>query len=188
MPLVTPFSLARFESVGAIGHSVSCDAFKHVLVELCAERRVVLCSKRNDRLKGFQCLDCSFETDGSRMDVARDCRLGHDRTDQIVGQDVCPDFFPNEFRCLAAQDVHLKDIFQRPQIKFRIPSSAVKICQFVFGVLVCVKERRHDRDRLTTKAWLFDLEPTFTNRQSFRPRYRIAELLRSPGCFVTYFL
>ena len=36
VPLVAPFSLARFESVGAIGDSVSCDAFKHVLEELCA--------------------------------------------------------------------------------------------------------------------------------------------------------
>ena len=101
MPLVAAFSLARFESIRSIGNSVTGDAPKHVVVELCAKRPVVLSSKGDHWLKSFQCLECSFETDGARVDAYSSCGLGHDRADQIVSQDMCPYLLAHEFWRLA---------------------------------------------------------------------------------------
>ncbi len=63
--------------------------------------------KVNQRLKRFQGLEGSFEADRPRLDVVLACGLRHDRADEIVGQDVRPDFFVNQFRRFASQDVHL---------------------------------------------------------------------------------
>lgn len=43
-------------------------------------------------LQRFQCLHRSFETDRSRFDVVFGCRLSHNGADQIVSENVCPDF------------------------------------------------------------------------------------------------
>ena len=38
----------------------------------------------------------------------RDGRLSHNRANEIVSQNVSPDFFANELRCFASQNVHLE--------------------------------------------------------------------------------
>ena len=101
VPLVAAFSLARFASIRSIGNSVTGDAPKHVVVELGAKRPIVLSSKGDHRLKSFQCLECSFEADGARVDAYSGCGLGHDRADQIVSQDMCPYLLAHEFWRLA---------------------------------------------------------------------------------------
>lgn len=35
-------------------------------------------------------------------------RLSHDRANEIVSQNVSPDFFANQLRCFASQSVHLE--------------------------------------------------------------------------------
>ena len=40
--------------------------------------------------------------------------LGHDRADEIVGQDMRPDLLSHQLRCLAAQDIHLHRLLERP--------------------------------------------------------------------------
>ena len=120
------FSSPRFVSVGSIGDSVDGDRVEQVLVEDLAEGRVVFALESNHWLKGFECLDRSLEADRSRFDAVFGCGLSHDRTDEIVGQDVRPEFLPDKFRCLAAQDVHLQRLFQRPQIKLGVPARAIE--------------------------------------------------------------
>ena len=138
------FSQPRFIPVGSIGDAVVGDRIEQVLVEDLAEGRVVFALESNHRLKGFERLDRSLEADRSRFDAVFGCGLSHDRADEIVGQDVRPDFLPDQFRCLAAQDVHLQRLFQRSQIKLRVPASTIELREIVFGELVCVQQRRGD--------------------------------------------
>ena len=59
----------------------------------------------DERLERFQCLNCSLETDGAWLDIVVGRGLGHDGTNEIVSEEMCPDFLANQFRCLATQDV-----------------------------------------------------------------------------------
>ena len=106
------FPQPRFKSVGPIGDSVFGDCIQQTMVEEMAKSRVVLALEGNHGLKGFECLDCSLEADCSRFDAVFSCRLSRDRTDEIVGQDMRPEFLPDKCWCLASQDVHLQRLFQ----------------------------------------------------------------------------
>ena len=66
----------------------------------------------DDVLERFQRLHCSLETDRSRNDAMPVCRLSDNCTDQIVSQDVGPDFLADKFWRLTTQDVHLHRLFQ----------------------------------------------------------------------------
>jgi hypothetical protein len=68
----------------------------------------------NHRLEAFHRLNGSLEVDRSRFDAVFCCGLGYDRAVEIVGQDMRPDLLPNQFRCLAPQDVHLQRSLRRP--------------------------------------------------------------------------
>ena len=87
-------------------------ASSKLLVEDPAECRVVFALQSNHWLEGFERLHRSFEADRSWFDAVFACGLRHDRADQIVGQDMRPEFLPDQFRCFAAQDVHLQRLFQ----------------------------------------------------------------------------
>jgi hypothetical protein len=84
------------------------DRIEQVLVEDLAEGRVVFALESNHWLEGFERLDRSLEADRSWLDAVFGCRLSRDRTDEIVGQDMRPEFLPDKFWCLASQDVHLE--------------------------------------------------------------------------------
>ena len=72
------------------------------MIEASAVRRVMFALNRHQRLERFQCLDRSLEADRSRFDIVFAGRLGDDRADEIVGQDVRPDFLPHQFWCLTS--------------------------------------------------------------------------------------
>ena len=57
---------------------------------------------------------------GNRPRLGR--RLGHRPTDQIVGQQMCPDFLTHHLRRLAPQDAHLHRRLERPQIQLDLPA------------------------------------------------------------------
>ncbi len=83
------------------------------------------------RLKRFQYLHCSFETYSSRLDVVLARRLSENSANEIIGEDVRPNFLPHEFRCFAAQDLHLHGSLEISKIEFCIPAGTVKIRQIV---------------------------------------------------------
>ena len=72
-------------------------------------------------LKCFQRLDCFFETDRAWFDVVSFGGLCNHRSNEIVCEDVCPDFFPNELWRFATQHAHLHGHFDRMQIDFGLP-------------------------------------------------------------------
>ena len=81
---------------------MSSDGIENLLIESVAEVGVVFSTDRNQRLEGFQCLDRSFEADRSWFDIVLAGGLGDDRADEIVGEDVSPDLFPDYLRCFAS--------------------------------------------------------------------------------------
>ena len=54
---------SRFKSVGSVSHLMNRDNIKQLLIKLPAECSVLFSLNRDDRLKGFECLNGSFETD-----------------------------------------------------------------------------------------------------------------------------
>ena len=92
------FQLSRFESVGPIRYAVSRDGIEDVVVERPAECWVTFACQGNHRLKGFERLDRSLKADGTWLDTMFGGSLCHDCPDQIVGQNMRPEFLPNELR------------------------------------------------------------------------------------------
>ncbi len=120
--------------------------------------------KVNQRLKRFQGLEGPFEADRSRLDIVLACGLRHDRADEIVGQDVRPDFFVNQLWRFAAQDVHLHRCLDRSQIELIIPTRTVQKGEVLLGRLLGIKQGRHHDDGLGPEAGLLDAKPNFSNR------------------------
>src|SRR5262249_5591857 len=73
-----------------------------VLVNLHAENTDMLALHRDHRLEGFERLDRSLEPDRSRLDAMFCCSLSYNRADEVVGQDMRPQFLPDEFRGFAS--------------------------------------------------------------------------------------
>ena len=125
--LRSPLPISRLESVRSIGNAVKCDGIEQLLVEDSAERGVAASSKVEQRPKRLQRLQGSFEADRARLHALLRRRLRHDRADEIVGEDVRPDFFVDEVRRLAPQHVHLHRRFDGPQIKLVVPARAIHV-------------------------------------------------------------
>ena len=164
------FSQPRFIPVGAIRDPVAGDRVEQVLVEDLAEGRVVFALESDHRLEGFERLNRSLEADRSRFDAVFGCGLCDDRADEVVGQDMRPEFLPDQFRRLAPQDVHLQRFFQRPQIELGVPARPIKMCEIVLGEFIRVQQRRGDDEGLDTKARLLDLDATFSDHQELGER------------------
>lgn len=54
----------------------------------------------NQPLKLFEELKRTFEAYCSRSNAMLGCGLGHERSDEVVSENVRPDFFPNQLRRL----------------------------------------------------------------------------------------
>jgi hypothetical protein len=54
-----------------------------------------------------QGLNGAFEADGAAKKVVRRRGLSDEAANEIVGQNVCPDFLPNQLGGLASQVIHL---------------------------------------------------------------------------------
>ena len=76
-------------------------------------RPIAVTLNGEELLKRLQRLDGALKADCSWLDAVVGRRLSDYGADEIVSQDVSPNFFPNEFRRFAAQDVHLQRPFDR---------------------------------------------------------------------------
>ena len=111
------------------------DAIEQLLIKNHSKRTASMLLVINQSLKLFEKLEGSFEANGSRLDVVFACRLSHDRANEIVGEDVRPDFLAHQFRRLTAQNVHLQSMFHRTQIKLDIPTCLIECPKVLFGKL-----------------------------------------------------
>lgn len=125
---------------------------------------------RDQRLKRFQDLERCLETDGSRCNAISAGRLSHDRVDQVVRQDVGPDLLADKLRRLATQDVHLKDVLDRPPIEFNVPASTIELSEVVLGKHIRVQQRRGDHQATDPKAPLLDPHAAFPDQEGIGQR------------------
>ncbi len=116
---------------------MSNDSVQQPIVETAA-RNYAIALRGDQRLKGFQGLNGALEADGSGLDVVLGRGLSKNRADQIVSQDVRPDFLPHEFRRLATQDVHLHGLIERPQIEFGVPARVCILHFLAFSLIQAV--------------------------------------------------
>jgi len=162
------FRHAWLEAVGAIGDAVLGDGPQHLLIQGFQVLDSAVCLLADHRLKGRQHLDRRLETDGSRLDSVLAGRLSHDRTDQVVSQDVRPDLLADKLWCLAAQQIHLHRDLDRPQIEFLVPASAIGKSEIVLGVLVGVQQRRDDDEATNAKARSLDADAALSDQEELR--------------------
>ncbi len=124
----------------------------------------------DERLKRFECLQGSFETYRSRLDIVLHGGLRHDRPDEIVGEDVRPDLFVNKLGRFASQDIQLHGGLDRSQVEFIIPPRAIQIRQLILGRRLGIEQGRDNDNDLRPEPRLLDAKPSFPNRHEFGER------------------
>lgn len=129
-----------------------------------SERRAIV-RLDGQRLKSSQRLNGALEADGAGFKAMLGGSLRDNGADEIVSEDVRPDFLPHEFRRFATQDVHLHRFLQRPQIEFSVPAGAVETRQIADGYLFGVQQRGDDEDGPTAKSGLLDLDARLADRE-----------------------
>ncbi len=113
------FLSPRLVAIGAIGDTVGGDSGEQIVVQAQAARRVVFALQRDHRLKRFQCLDGALEAERTWFQMVFMRCLSDDGANEVIGQNVCPQFLANQFGSLAPQHVHLHGLFERFQIETR---------------------------------------------------------------------
>ena len=105
--LVSSFIHTRFDAVWAIGDSVCGDSVEQVVVELLARGLTSVALETDEGLEGFKSLDRALEADRSWFDLVSTGGLCHDSANEVVRQDVSPDFLMDQLGCFASEEVHL---------------------------------------------------------------------------------
>ena len=72
-----------------------------MLVELLASGRISMALEADEGLEGFESLDRALEADRSRFDLVSTGGLCHDGANEVVRQDVSPDFLMDQLGCFA---------------------------------------------------------------------------------------
>jgi hypothetical protein len=109
------------------------DGLEYLSIQRFSVAKTAVCSVSNQGLEGLEDLERRLETDGSRWDSIPAGCLSHEGPDQIVGQNVCPNLLPDQFRCLATEHVHLERDLDRSQIELIIPPGPIECGEFLFG-------------------------------------------------------
>ena len=120
------FPSAGLVTIRAIGDAVRGDGIEQLVVQAQAMCSVMRTLERDHWLKRFQGLDGAFEAERTWFEIVFVRSLSEDRANEIVGQDVRPQFLANQFWGLAPQHVHLHGLFQGLQIELGIPPGAMK--------------------------------------------------------------
>ena len=85
-----------------------CDSVEELLVQLSPMRSITVTLDGEERLERFQRLDRTLKADRSRLNAVLGRCLSHNAADQVVSQNVGPEFLPHEVRRFTAQDIHLE--------------------------------------------------------------------------------
>ena len=110
--LLPAFSLSWLKAIRPVSDSMSSDSVEQLLVEITPVCAVTVALRGDQWLKRFQRLNCSLEADGARFDMVLVGSLRDDGTDEIVSEDVRPDFLPNQLWRFTTQDVHLQRLLE----------------------------------------------------------------------------
>ena len=89
------------------------------------------CCPAEERSKRDQILDRSLETGPSGAAFLGLLRFPHQMPDQVIRQQVTPEFFTNHLRTLAPQDIHLHRNFDVSEIQLNLPRKMHTKLQFL---------------------------------------------------------
>jgi len=84
-----------------------------------------------------------FEAELAGQAVGQQGGLGHQQSDQVVGQKIYPDLLDHHLRCLAAQHLHAQGGLDVAQVQFHVPAFSIELFQSAFGRLFRAQQRRH---------------------------------------------
>src|SRR5215212_12115435 len=96
----------------------------------------ILCrgfSKQERCPKGIESLECSREAEGARYETTPDGCCSHHTPNQIIGQDVHPQFLPYHGRRFPADDIHPQRCLDGAQIQFRMPPAPIQLRNLLLG-------------------------------------------------------
>jgi len=87
----------RFESIWTIGYAMTRNGFEQLQVELLPEALALVSLEAYEWLECFQELNGSLKANFSWLEAMLAGGLGYDGTNEVVSQNVSPDFFANKF-------------------------------------------------------------------------------------------
>lgn len=90
--LLLAFSLSWLKAIRPVGDSMSSDSIEQLLAKIAPVCPVTVTMRVDQWLKRFQRLNCSLEAEGTRLDMVLVSSLRDDGANEIVSEDVCPDF------------------------------------------------------------------------------------------------
>lgn len=91
--------------------------------------------------------------------------LGHDRPNEIVGQNLGPKFFPDKFRRLTTQVVHLHHLLQRSQVEFCVPASSIEFGKVYFAGVSRIQKRCCKNENLRVEPASLDANTALADGQ-----------------------
>src|ERR1035437_586014 len=82
-----------------------------------------------------------FEAQLPRVKAGLECGLRHQQTDQVIGEQMDPQFLLDHLRGEAAQDVHSERDFDVAKIQLHMPASRVQLVQLAFSDLARIDRK-----------------------------------------------
>ena len=121
--------------------------------------------ERKQRLESFQGLDRCLEADSSRENVVLDSCLSHDRSNQVVCENVSPNLFSDQFWSLASQFFHLHRRLDTTQIQFVVPALEIQFRKIFFGCLTWIKDGSNHNNGFRAKAPFLNFDSNLSDRK-----------------------
>ena len=94
-----------------------------------------------------------------------DSCLSHNRSNQVVCENVSPDLFPDQIWSLVSQLFHLHRRLDATQIQFVVPSLEIRFRKIFFGCLAWIKNGRYDNNGFRAKARLLNFDSNLSDRK-----------------------
>jgi len=122
-------------------------------------RQCIAAGLKQLRAKRFEGLQRRFEANRAWIHIVGHGGLSHHSSNQVVGQQMHPDFFSHDIGGLAPQDVHLHHALERPQIELRMPTGSIQVGQLARRKSSSVQKRGRYSDFSRAKAASRHLQP-----------------------------
>lgn len=100
-----------------------------------------------------QRVQSAFEGDAAQIDIVGEGGLLHEAANEVVGDEMHAQFALYHVGRLAAQDVHVEEDFNLPEVKFDAPTPKIKIGE-IGGGNGGIEQGGYQGNALGAKAWV----------------------------------
>lgn len=133
----TSFDGARLDASGSVAHTLLCDQDEQ-------RTEPALVIRAGVAIPGAPQLQGVFEAEFAWVARAERSCLDHHQPDEVVGQQIDPDFFLRHRRGLAAQYFHAEGGLDMTKVEFDVPALTVQGFQVRLGRLRRAQQRGHE--------------------------------------------